>query len=72
MLSKQAKRRFSSHGINKSVCILANSKQADLIGQKIMSNLKAVSGHDDIEFFGYGGYFSPLKTLTGNGCKKKE
>ena len=55
MLSKQAKRRFSTHGINKSVCILANSKQADLIGSKIMASLKAVSGHEDIEFFGYGG-----------------
>lgn len=55
MLSKQAKRRFSTHGINKSVCILANSKQADLIGSKIMASIKAVSGHEDIEFFGYGG-----------------
>ncbi|MFS8160104.1 MAG: hypothetical protein ACMG6E_07825 [Candidatus Roizmanbacteria bacterium] len=57
MLSKQSKRCFSSgNNINKTVCILANSRQADLIGVKIMKNLKEVSGHDDIQFYGYGGY----------------
>ena len=52
MLSKQS-RHFSS--INKSIAIMANSKQADLIGSKIMANLKEVSGQDDLEFYGYGG-----------------
>ena len=55
MLSKQSKRCFSV-GNNNTVCILANSRQADLIGSKIMKSLKEVSGQDDINFFGYGGY----------------
>ncbi len=60
MLSKQGMKLFSSRAggadnINKTVCIMANSKQADLVGARIMKNLKQVSGHDDINFFGYGG-----------------
>ena len=47
------KRNFSQ--LNKTVCILANSTQADLIGSKIMASLKDVSGVDDFDFFGYGG-----------------
>ena len=34
---------------------MANSRQGDLTGKKIMANLKQISGHDDINFFGYGG-----------------
>lgn len=41
--ASQAKRNFSSQ-LNKSVAILANSKSADIVGQKIMQSLKAVSG----------------------------
>jgi len=58
MLSTQLKRNYSaSNGarLNKSVAILANSKQGDLVGQRIMQNLKAVSGVPDFDFFGYGG-----------------
>jgi len=33
---------------------LANSRQADLIGAKVMAKVKEVSG-EDIDFFGYGG-----------------
>lgn len=40
--------------MNKSVCILANSRQADLTGAKVMNKLKTVSG-DSLEFTGYGG-----------------
>ena len=53
MLNKSMNRAFSSNA--KNVCILANSKQADLIGSKIMTSLKAVSGGADINFYGYGG-----------------
>lgn len=55
MLNLQSKKFFSTSNINKTVCILANSKQADVAGAKIMRSLKEVSGHDDINFFGYGG-----------------
>lgn len=56
MLGTQLKRNFSSSsGVNKTVAILANSKSADIVGQKIMQNLKAVSGVEDFNFFGYGG-----------------
>ena len=48
---KFTQRSFASQ---KSVCILANSRQADLIGSKLMTNLRAVSG-EDITFSGYGG-----------------
>ena len=48
-----SKRNFSASNI-RSICILANSRQADLIGSKIIQNLKTVSG-DQVEFFGYGG-----------------
>lgn len=33
---------------------MANSRQGDLIGSKVMQNLKAVSG-EDLTFSGYGG-----------------
>lgn len=47
------RRAFSTH--EKSVCILANSRQGDLIGSKIMKAVRTVNGKDDIRFFGYGG-----------------
>jgi lipid A disaccharide synthetase len=37
------------------VAILANSKPGDIVGARIMQSLKAVSGQDDLNFFGYGG-----------------
>lgn len=56
MLSTAVKRNFSSQsGLNKTVAILANSKSGDLVGQRIMQSLKAVSGVQDFDFFGYGG-----------------
>ena len=66
MLNTQIKRKFgTSKHINKSVCILANSKQGDLVGQKIMQNLKAVSGVEDLEFFGYGGKAMSAEGMSG-------
>ena len=53
MFSCQSKRCFGSS--SKTICILANSKQADLIGSKIIHNLKVVSNDKDIKFVGYGG-----------------
>ena len=47
------KRNFTATNI-KTVCMLANSRQADLIGSKIIRSLRAVSG-DSISFHGYGG-----------------
>lgn len=44
------KRTFS----NKTVCIMANSRQGDLIGSKIIKNVRAEAG-DEIGFTGYGG-----------------
>ena len=58
MLGTQLKKNFSSSNqknLNKTVAILANSKSGDIVGQKIMQNLKAVSGVNDFNFFGYGG-----------------
>lgn len=51
------KRTFSTSGANKkTVCILANSRQADLTASKLMSKLREVSGDaDNINFTGYGG-----------------
>jgi lipid A disaccharide synthetase len=66
MLTDCVKRCFSSSNLNKTVCILANSKQADLIGAKIMQHLKEVSGHDDINFFGYGGQWMKKEGMAGN------
>ena len=54
MQQQFAKRSFSAQNI-KSICILANSRQADLIGSKIIQNIRATSGGQDLEFFGYGG-----------------
>ena len=51
MLTRSTSRAFSSR-----VCILANSRQSDLIGAKVMRSLRQVSGQD-IEFFGYGGKY---------------
>ena len=48
-----AKRSFSAEAV-RNVCILANSRQADLIGSKIIQNLRKVSG-GAVEFTGYGG-----------------
>jgi len=36
---------------------LANSKQADLIGSKVIKGLKQVSSGQDLRFFGYGGKY---------------
>lgn len=57
MLSTQFKRGYSSNNsrLNKSVCVMANTKSGDLVGQKLMQNLKVVSGVEDFAFFGYGG-----------------
>jgi lipid A disaccharide synthetase len=55
MLSTQMKRHFANSNINKTVAILANSKSGDIVGQKVMESLKAVSGVEDFNFFGYGG-----------------
>ena len=49
MLQKSTQRAFS-----KRVCILANSRQADLTGSKVMKSLKKHSA-SELEFFGYGG-----------------
>ena len=53
MQSYVPKRSFTATNV-KSICLLANSRQADLIGSKIMQNLRRVSG-DTVEFHGYGG-----------------
>lgn len=53
IVSKMQKRSLSS--LNKTVCILANSKSSDVVGAKIMRELKSVSGQDDFNFIGYGG-----------------
>ena len=53
MQTSLAKRSFTASNI-KSICLLANSRQADLIGSKIMQNLRRVSG-DTVSFHGYGG-----------------
>lgn len=47
------KRNFTASSV-KSICLLANSRQADLIGSKIMQNLRRIS-NDTVEFHGYGG-----------------
>ena len=47
------RRSFTASSM-RSVCLLANSRQADLIGSKIIQNLRKVSG-DKIIFTGYGG-----------------
>lgn len=40
----------------RTVCILANSRQADLIGSRIIQNLnEASAGKVDLQFVGYGG-----------------
>ena len=56
MLNQSIKRAFSSHN-TKNVCILANSRQADLTASKLMSNLKKVAGDTPINFYGYGGHW---------------
>ena len=53
MHTQVPKRSFTAQNI-KSICMLANSRQADLIGSKIMQNLRAVS-NDSVHFTGYGG-----------------
>ena len=47
------RRSFTASNI-RSVCMLANSRQADLLGSKIIANLRKVSG-DQVTFTGYGG-----------------
>ena len=53
MFTAVPKRSFTASNV-KSMCLLANSRQADLIGSKIIQNLRRVSG-DSISFHGYGG-----------------
>lgn len=68
MLSTAIRRHFSSSSnanLNKTVAILANSKQADAIGQRIMQDLKVVSGVEDFKFFGYGGQAMTREGMTG-------
>jgi hypothetical protein len=68
MLSTAIRRQFSASNhanLNKTVAILANSKQADLIGQRIMHDLKVVSGVDDFNFFGYGGQAMTREGMSG-------
>lgn len=58
MLGSQLKKSFGTtnqHGLNKTVCIMANSRPGDIVGAKIMSSLKTVSGVNDFNFYGYGG-----------------
>ena len=47
------RRNFTASNV-KQICMLANSRQADLIGSKIMANLRKVSA-DSVTFTGYGG-----------------
>ena len=48
------RRHFSSD--IRTICILANSRQADLIGSKIISNLNEVSKDKaEVQYIGYGG-----------------
>ena len=47
------KRNFTVTSV-KSICMLANSRQADLIGSKIIQNLRKAS-NDSVTFHGYGG-----------------
>ena len=58
MLRPAIQRCFSvKSGIDvpKNVCILANSRQADLTGAKLMHSLKKMSGEHQLNFYGYGG-----------------
>ena len=49
-----ARRNFAAD--LRTVCILANSRQADLIGSKIIRNLNEVSdGKAEMQYVGYGG-----------------
>jgi hypothetical protein len=50
-----ARRNFAADSI-RNVCILANSRQADLIGSKIIQNLRTeAEGKTELTFTGYGG-----------------
>lgn len=53
MQTSVPRRSFTASNV-KSICLLANSRQADLIGSKIMQNLRKVS-NDSVAFSGYGG-----------------
>ena len=67
MLTTAVKRHFSSSNgnLNKTVCILANSKQGDIVGQRIMQSLKSVSGVEDFDFFSYGGIAMAREGMAG-------
>jgi Lipid A disaccharide synthetase len=53
MLTKSLQRRpFSS--APRKLAILANDRQSDLIGSKVIAQVKALSNYD-VEFYGYGG-----------------
>jgi hypothetical protein len=55
MLSTALKNQRGFASVNKNIAILANSKQADLIGSKILTSLQEVSGESDFNVYGYGG-----------------
>eukprot|EP00352_Strombidinopsis_acuminata_P007470 CAMPEP_0176366870 /NCGR_PEP_ID=MMETSP0126-20121128/21482_1 /TAXON_ID=141414 ORGANISM="Strombidinopsis acuminatum, Strain SPMC142" /NCGR_SAMPLE_ID=MMETSP0126 /ASSEMBLY_ACC=CAM_ASM_000229 /LENGTH=500 /DNA_ID=CAMNT_0017724463 /DNA_START=72 /DNA_END=1574 /DNA_ORIENTATION=- len=42
---------------------MANSRQGDLIGSKVMQKLRVVSGQDNLKFFGYGGQWMKKEGL---------
>ena len=50
------------------MCLMANSKNADVMGARIMRSLRAMSSQE-INFFGYGGYLITLiaKQMDGEG-----
>lgn len=49
-----ARRNFAANDI-RTVCILANSRQADLIGSKIIRSIQDNNKNTDFHFIGYGG-----------------
>ena len=51
MLHRSLNRAFST----KNVCILAHSRQADLLGSKVIKSLRKVAGSTDLNVYGYGG-----------------
>ncbi len=41
--------------MKKSICLLANSKNGDIQGARLMRTLRSLTGDDSLGFFGYGG-----------------
>ena len=50
MLSKG----ITTRAFSRKLCILANNRQADLIGSKMIREIKAISD-EDVDIYGYGG-----------------